>query len=115
VSTFVFLPTQETPSNDEVLEAVLEARRRDYLSHFVLRLAYCRSDSLRHWFVAQEADLFKFRLMRASAEDKRCFLKRCDLKCGEVVGDLNKRSASRRWSVFIFFFLYQVKCLLYAL
>jgi hypothetical protein len=25
------------------------------------------------------------------------------LKCGEVVGDLNKRSASRRWSVFIFF------------
>merc|ERR1719381_184989 len=28
-----------------------ENRRADHISHFILRLAYCRSDELRKWFV----------------------------------------------------------------
>jgi DNA primase large subunit len=39
---------------------------KDSISHFVLRLAYCRTEDLRRWFLAQEVALLKFRLSQAS-------------------------------------------------
>ncbi|KAJ9060588.1 DNA primase subunit pri2 [Entomophthora muscae] len=33
--------------------------RKDLLSHFILRLAFCRSDELRRWFIKYESLLFK--------------------------------------------------------
>jgi DNA primase large subunit len=39
---------------------------KDWISHFVLRLAYCRSEDLRRWFLAHEVALLKYRLNQSN-------------------------------------------------
>ncbi|GAB0089986.1 DNA primase large subunit [Sergentomyia squamirostris] len=65
-------------------ENVLQARRRDYVSHFLLRLAYCRSHELRKWFIARETELFRLKFMDLSPDGVSEFLKVHDLKYEEM-------------------------------
>ncbi|KAJ3562332.1 hypothetical protein NP233_g9648 [Leucocoprinus birnbaumii] len=51
-----------------------EERRKDHLGHFVLRLAFCRSEDLRRRFVKAESTLFKVRYENTSALDRDQFL-----------------------------------------
>ncbi|CAD7696056.1 unnamed protein product [Ostreobium quekettii] len=51
-----------------------EAQRRDVQSHFILRLAYCRTEELRRWFLTQECDLFTMRLRNLPARQQVQFL-----------------------------------------
>ncbi|KAK6727875.1 hypothetical protein RB195_005507 [Necator americanus] len=53
----------------------VEARRRDVIGHFILRLAFCRSSESTKWLVTQEIDLFRFRFMIESRFKIAKFLK----------------------------------------
>jgi DNA primase large subunit len=52
---------------DPVLARINKDYKKDWVSHFVLRLAYCRTEDLRRWFLAQEVALLKWRLGHATA------------------------------------------------
>ncbi|KIJ68953.1 hypothetical protein HYDPIDRAFT_36065 [Hydnomerulius pinastri MD-312] len=49
-------------------------RRNDHLSHFVLRLAFCRSEELRRRFVKAETTLFRVRYETALGAERKKFL-----------------------------------------
>ncbi|KAI8069021.1 eukaryotic and archaeal DNA primase, large subunit-domain-containing protein [Gilbertella persicaria] len=56
-----------------------EERRKDHISHFVLRMAYCKSEDLREWFIKQETALFQFRFEQETMEEKKHFLEYLNL------------------------------------
>ncbi|KAH9280923.1 DNA primase large subunit [Echinococcus granulosus] len=43
------------------LKNIEEDIHRDVASHFILQIAYCRSETVRRWFIQQESDLFRYR------------------------------------------------------
>jgi len=64
---FIFVCESKSSHKQADME---EARRRDHVSHYILRLAYCRTEDLRRWFVAQEVDLFKARFLHTAGSKK---------------------------------------------
>ena len=55
-------------------ECSVETRRKDHISHFILRLAYCQTEDLKNWFIAKELELFKLRFTSLSSENIKHFL-----------------------------------------
>ncbi|KAI7893439.1 eukaryotic and archaeal DNA primase, large subunit-domain-containing protein [Mucor mucedo] len=71
-----FLPLK---SNLSKSDSLYEERRKDHISHYVLRMAYCRSDELQEWFIKQECELFKYRFDQEPIPEKKKFLEDLNL------------------------------------
>ncbi|KAI3467733.1 hypothetical protein Pfo_024396 [Paulownia fortunei] len=52
---------------------------KDIISHFVLRLVYCREEELRKWFLSMETTLFRYRFQLETPEAQRALLAEFDL------------------------------------
>ncbi|NWI51376.1 PRI2 primase, partial [Calyptomena viridis] len=65
-----------------------EARRKDHISHFILRLAYCQSEELRRWFLQQEMDLFRYRFSQLTDGLMQKFLEYANLPFEAISEDL---------------------------
>ncbi|XP_073277438.1 probable DNA primase large subunit [Primulina huaijiensis] len=52
---------------------------KDVISHFVLRLVYCREEELRKWFLSMESTLFRYRFQLETPEAQRALLVEFDL------------------------------------
>uniref|UniRef100_A0A672MVA5 DNA primase large subunit n=1 Tax=Sinocyclocheilus grahami TaxID=75366 RepID=A0A672MVA5_SINGR len=67
-----------------------EKRRKDHISHFILRLAYCQTEDLRRWFIQQEMDLFRYRFGDLTSKHKTDFLHKNNLKYETVSAEEKK-------------------------
>lgn len=69
-----FLPlTPSTLSGSE--SQVMAERRKDYYSHYTLRLVFCRTEELRKKFLKNEATLFKIRYNMLQPKEQHEFVK----------------------------------------
>ncbi|CAJ1963468.1 unnamed protein product [Cylindrotheca closterium] len=64
------VPAEKHKQYLDPLLSKLNNPEKDSISHFVLRLAYCRTEDLRRWFLAQEVALLKWRLGVSSGSVK---------------------------------------------
>lgn len=69
-----FLPLNPTPSTGPDEHTILE-RKKDYYSHYTLRLVFCRTDELRKKFLKNEATLFKIRYNLLQPKEQHDFVK----------------------------------------
>lgn len=70
-------------------------RLKDHYSHFILRLAFCRSQELRRKFVHAETTLFKIRYNTDDIKERNAFVKTCNLPW-EPVSMQEKRALSTK-------------------
>lgn len=62
-----------------------QALKNDNISHFICRLAYCRNDDLRRWYVMQETRLFYHRLQPFEADEVLRLLKeKCQMNYDQL-------------------------------
>lgn len=52
---------------------------KDQISHYILRMAYCQTEELRRWFLANECKLFKIRYDSSKASSVDQFLRERDV------------------------------------
>ncbi|XP_034841333.1 DNA primase large subunit [Maniola hyperantus] len=69
--------------------ADVQARRNDHIAHFILRLAYCRTEELRRWYISRELELFKMRFITMKSDAVEAFFKLNNL-CYTSIGDDEK-------------------------
>ncbi|ODV58964.1 DNA primase subunit PRI2 ASCRUDRAFT_38337 [Ascoidea rubescens DSM 1968] len=71
-------PLSKVNANPNKNKIILE-RRKDLYSHFILRIAFCRSKELRERFIRSETTLFKIRYNLLTQIEKEEFVKKLKL------------------------------------
>ncbi|KAL8121401.1 putative DNA primase large subunit [Apium graveolens] len=56
-----------------------EVTNKDIISHFVLRLVYCRTEELRKWFLSIETTLFRYRFQLETSDVQRALMAEFEL------------------------------------
>jgi DNA primase large subunit len=79
------------------LKQHLSTPKIDTASHYILRAAYCRSEDLRRWFLAQECKLFSFRL--ENCKSIRDFMKKNEIDLERVERNEKDRLREKLTSV----------------
>lgn len=87
---FPYRPDTQDDRKSQSGPSETEKRRKDYISHFILRLAYCQTEDLRRWFIQQEVDLFRYRFNQLESKHKLEFLHRNNLQY-EAISSKEKR------------------------
>mmetsp|Transcript_29831 Transcript_29831/g.80760 ORF Transcript_29831/g.80760 Transcript_29831/m.80760 type:complete len:508 (-) Transcript_29831:114-1637(-) len=68
-------------SNVNFLDQKMEFVRRDAISHYALRLAFCKTRDARDWFIRQEQRLFVLRFEALNPEAKEAYLAASGVRC----------------------------------
>jgi DNA primase large subunit len=68
------------------LDQKVEFIRRDSISHFALRLAFCKSRESREWFLRQEQRMFVMRFETLSTDAKEAFFVASGVRCKKFEG-----------------------------
>jgi len=74
----------ETASTKHGLSRQHRDSNKDVISHFVLRLAYCRTEDLRRWFLTQESQLFKVRFEAMTVDEQLAFVRQNDINVEQI-------------------------------
>lgn len=72
-------------------EGSLNDLKKDYYSHFILRLCFCRSKELRDKFIRSETFLFKLRFNMLMSHDQMKFIESLDLPFLKFIDDEEKQ------------------------
>lgn len=56
-------------------------RKKDHISHFILRLVYCHDPERTKWFINQEVEFFKMRFSSLDKKGIEQLLSNCDMNC----------------------------------
>lgn len=70
-------------------ETDLQYRKKDHVSHFVMRLSYCQDPVQQMWFINQEVELFKLRFSSLDKEGIEKLLSMHNTDCQQVRNDVN--------------------------
>ncbi|QSL65594.1 hypothetical protein MERGE_002907 [Pneumocystis wakefieldiae] len=68
-----------------------QERKKDHYSHYILKLAFCRSEELRNRFIRAEMTLFKLRFLQDDAKERLAFINSLNFDW-EMVSEDEKRS-----------------------
>lgn len=71
-------------------ETDLQYRRKDHISHFVLRLSYCQDLDRQSWFINHEVDFFKLRYSSLDKEGIEKLLTMHNIDCVQVRNKINR-------------------------